>query len=620
MEKEKMGSLFKDFDPVSKEALKNKAEKDLKGADFEKLIWRTLEGFNVDPFYTKEDIKDLDYLKEFENITDPQSQSLKSWVNSEKIIVKDAQQSHHLASEALHGGANGLIFEFEDNENADFSQLLKDIDLNHISISLIVKHSPGTLLKKFFDYLQEVNISPENIRGSLEYDPVGNYTITGKLDDEQFKSLADAVNIAQKASSFYVVTINSSHFKDSGASIVQELAFTLNTAVNYIDKLSETGLSANDIIKNIQFSLSVGTDYFMEIAKLKSLRILFTEIAKAYGIDNYDPGDIQIHCFTSLWSKTVFDPSVNLLRDTTIAMASVIGGCNSINIEPYDADFKNPKPFLRRIARNVSNIIKEESYLDKVVDPVAGSYYLENIIDNQLKNAWEIFQEIEEKGGFLKAFNEGFIQKKIAEIRKKKLQRIAGRRDVIVGTNQYPNIKESIDPNEIEPITYESGNGVELLRPQRGAREFEELRLDTEKYVKEHDEAQRPKVYLAEYGQRVAMRKARATFSLRFFGTSGFDVIEGTPADTIDKIAEDAGRNDAQIIVLCAADEDYAEMGEEFAKKLKSQYPNKYIVLAGYPKDIVENLKNAGFDEFIHIKSDSIAILRDFQKKLNIIE
>ena len=614
-----MSPLFKDFDPIGKEAWKNKAEKDLKGAEFEKLVWRTLEGFNVDPFYTREDLKELDYLKEFENITDQKADTLKSWINNEKITVKDVNQSHQLASEAIHGGANGLIFEFTEPEKADFNKLLEGFDLNHISISLLTKESPDKLLQKFFDYIQGSNINIENVKGSLEYDPLGTYTITGSLNDQQFKALADAVNIAKKAPNFYAVTINSSHFKNSGASIVQELAFTLNSAVNYIDKLSEAGLSVNDIIKNIQFSLSVGTDYFMEIAKLKSIRILFTEVAKAFEIANYNPGDIQIHCFTSLWSKTIFDPSVNLLRDTTIAMAAVIGGCNSLNIEPYDADFKNPRPFLRRIARNVSTIIRDESYLDKVVDPVAGSYYIENLIDNQVKNAWEIFQEIESNGGFTNAFNNGIIQKKIGDIRDQKLSRIASRRDVIVGTNQYPNIKESIDPNEVEEIKYESGDGVELLHPQRGAREFEELRLDTEKYVKEHGETQRPKVFLAEYGERVTMRKARATFSLRFFGTSGFDVIEGTPFDSLDKVAQEVKRNDAKIIVLCAADEDYAEMGEAFAKKLKMQFADKYLVLAGYPKDIVENLKNAGFDEFIHIKSDSIAVLRDFQKKLNII-
>jgi methylmalonyl-CoA mutase len=609
--------LFSEFPSVSKEQWKEKAIKDLKGADFEKLVWKTLEGFDVQPFYTKEDIAGLDYLQKFENMHEKSSAHSKVWDNCEKIKVSDNKKGHNDASDALHGGAQGLIFEVADPAVINFEVLLSQIDLTAVSVSFVCKQKPAQLIKLYFDYLQNNNIDLQQIRGSLEFDPIGNYAVSGSLNEADFSDLAEAIKLTATAPGFFAATVNSSHFHDSGASIVQEIAYSLNTTVEYIDKLTEVGLSAETVIKNLQFSIAVGTDYFMEIAKLKSLRILFAKIAEAYGLSDFDPGDINIHCFTALWSKTLYDPSVNMLRDTTIAMSAIIGGCNSLNIEPYDASFKNPRSFLKRIARNISTIIKDESYLDKIIDPVAGSYYLENLIDNQMQNAWTLFQEVETKGGFLACFKDGFIQDKIGTIRETKLKRISQRRDVIVGTNQYPNIQEMLDPQEIQAS--ESIGDGKVLRPQRAAEEFEKMRLDTDNYVKQNGADSRPKVLLLEYGANVVMRKARATFAFRFFGTSGFNVTEGPVAHSIEEGVKLASDQNADVVVLCSSDDDYAAIGESFAQTFKSKLGDKKLVLAGYPADIVDKLKNAGFDEFVHLKSNAIETLRSLQTQLNII-
>ncbi len=618
MEKTKMSPLFSEFPPVSKEQWKDKAIKDLKGADFEKLVYKTLEGFDVQPFYTMEDTEGLDYLQKFENISEKSTAAVKSWVNSEKINVKNSKNGHKLASESLHGGAQGLIFKIDNPEAIDFEVLLSEIDLTQISVSFVVKNDPVKLIKQYFDFLNNNKIDKNQISGNLEFDPLANYAVSGQLNDVAFNHLLEVLELTTTTPKFFAITVNSSHFHDSGSSLVQEIAYTLNTAVEYIDKLSEAGGEVETIINNLQFSIAVGTDYFMEIAKLKSIRILFAKIAEAYGLKDFDPGNIRIHCFTALWSKTLYDPSVNMLRDTTIAMSAIIGGCNSLNIEPYDASFKNPKNFLRRIARNISTIIKDESYLNKVIDPVAGSYYLENLIDQQLQNAWSLFQEVESKGGFLAAFKDGFIQQKISAIREIKLKKVSQRRDVIVGTNQYPNIQEILNPDEVQVLDIGSSD-ANVLRPQRAAEEFEKMRLDTDNYVKQNGDNARPTVLLLEYGDNVVIRKARATFSFRFFGTSGFNVIEGPVAFNIEEGVNLAAERDAEIVVLCSSDDDYAASGEAFAKAFKDKMPDKKLVLAGYPAEIIDRLKTAGFDEFVHLKSNAIETLRNFQKQLNII-
>jgi methylmalonyl-CoA mutase len=323
-----------------------------------------------------------------------------------------------------------------------------------------------------------------------------------------------------------------------------------------------------------------------------------------------------VHAYPSLWSKTIYDPSVNLLRDTTEAMSAILGGCNSLTIEPYDAFYKNTQSFLRRIARNVSSVIKEESYLDKAVDPMAGSYYLVNLTNEIAKNSWSAFQEVENSGGFVEAFKNGFIQNKIKATRDAKRSKIAGRRDIIIGSNQYPNIKESVDPENIIADAPPSSHAMEILVPERASKEFEELRLATERYTKKT--GRKPMVYLLEYGTNVAMRKARAAFSLGFFGTAGFFIIEDTYSPDVAAAIEKARNVDAEIIVFCGSDDDYVAVGEDFAHQFKSSLQAKQLVLAGYPTEIVDKLKAAGFDEFIHMRSNAIQTLSRLQKKLSI--
>jgi len=618
MEKEKpMNPLFAEFPPVSKDQWKAEVIKDLKGAGFEKLIWKTYEGLDIQPFYTREDLTHLDYLKGFENIPGDPKSPVRKWENKEKIVATNEKQANELAMEALHGGADGLAFEISNSGSTDFETLLKGVNLADTPATFIIKGAAVAFQRSFIDWLGKKNFPLKDLKGGIQYDPAVDYAVTGAFDEKGIADLAEITKAFKTSPDFYTITVNAGAFKDAGGAATQELAFALSAAAHYFDKLMDNGLTAGEIAKKMQFSLAMGVDYFIEIAKLKALRILFLQVAKAFGAHEFQAGDLQIHCYSSLWSRTVFDPSVNLLRDTTAAMSAILGGCNSLTIEPYDSIYKNQQPFLRRIARNISTIAREESYLDKVVDPTAGSYYIGNLIHELGKVSWSLFQETESQGGFIEAFKKGWIQEKIKSVREARKNKIAGRRDIIVGVNQYPNIQETVNPDHVKIEENGAAANVEILKPQRAATDFEEMRLATEKFARKT--GKKPSVYLLEYGTNVAMRKARSAFSMGFFGTAGFNVVEGIFATDIASAIDKVKNIKAEIVVLCSSDDDYAAMGEEFARQFKANLRDKQLVLAGYPAEIVDKLKSAGFDEFIHIRSNAIETLKGFQKKLNII-
>jgi methylmalonyl-CoA mutase len=613
-------NLFAEFPYVTKEQWKEKTLADLKGADFDKkLVWKTQEGFDLQPYYTEDDLKDLSYLKNFEssilNMEDG-SQGPRYWVNREKIVVKDADTANKAAIHALNSGADGLLFDLTGKEGIDIKKLLNNILPLHCSVSFIADREAAKLIKGYFTYESENHIETKDLFGSLNYDPIKNLTLKGKMASDGFSVLKQIIDITDSADRFYGLTVNGTQFQNSGSSLSQELAFALNVAVEYIDKLSELGVSAEKVIRNMEFCMAVGTDYFLEIAKLRALRILFYKIAESYGLKDYDPGSLQIHSISSQWTKTVYDPYVNMLRNTTEAMSAVIGGCNALTIAPYDENFAEPTAQSKRISRNVSNMIKEESYFDKIVDPSSGSYYIENITDEMVKKSWGLFTEVEKEGGFVKSFTEGKIQERIRQTRERRLTLASQRREIFVGTNQYPNTKEKLDPAKIShDKTIEAE--IEVLKPENGAIQFEALRLATDAFAKKS--GKRPKAFMALIGNTPAMRTARAQFSSGFVGCGGFEVIDGVLTDSVEEAVKKAKEVNAEITVICGSDEDYAELGSSFAEQFRKDKKDGLLIVAGYPAESLDQLKAAGVDEFIHIRADLIQTLTSFQQKLNII-
>jgi methylmalonyl-CoA mutase len=353
--------------------------------------------------------------------------------------------------------------------------------------------------------------------------------------------------------------------------------------------------------------MAIAGDYFFEIAKLRTVRILLKGILKLYNCEV----PVTIFSSNSTWSKSLYDANVNMLRNTTEAMAAVLGGCDALLTYPHDYSYGQPSPFSQRVALNISNLLREESYFDKVVDPSGGSFYIEALTGSLAEHALQLFKELENNQGFIEAFRAGIIQQKIQAVRDKKEKEIALRRRVYVGTNKYPNPSERTTLKEAK--TEEKQGELQLLHDQRATRSFEELRTKTLKYFDETGFI--PKVYLACFGN-LAMIKARATFSIEFFASAGFEILGEYFYTDMQNAAQESAASNANIVVICSSDTDYETSAIAFAETFKSLSKDKLLILAGYPESIVEQVQQAGVDSFIHIKSNAIEVLSDFQRKL----
>ncbi len=616
--------LFSEFEKKSKKDWIDIANEDLKGADFtKKLVWNTLEGFPLDPFYTIEDTRDLAYFKNYHNMLPVLSHnpgSPRSWHYMERISANHEKKANSIAHEALHLGADGIQFYLPDHKKINLVNLIYQLSPNENPMKFHLTYAPERLVEEYINYCSmRQDIPLEDISGGISCDIISNYSLTGNLDEAGFDSLAECVRHSEKMPHFKVLTINGNQFLNAGSDAAHEIAFSLNIMVEYIDRLAEKSISLRQIIKNLNFSVATGTNYFMEIAKLKALRILYHYVLSAFETHLPSADDLLIHCDTSLWTKTLYDPHVNMLRNTTEAMAAILGGASSLTISPFDTVFSKINDFSRRISRNISNLLKEESYFDKVIDPSAGSYYLETLIDKLIERSLDIFKEIESEGGFVKAFEKGLIQRKISVLRNKKFELASNRKMVIVGTNQYANPDEKINPGELEWKDLDLSESSHHLIPARASYHFERLRLNTDQYVWKNGENKRPKVFLSLIGDQKVMRKARANFAQGFFGCTGFRVTESSPSSSLFKSVQKAIESNADIVVMCGSDEDYIENGVDFAKAFKANH-HGLLVVAGNPAEVKDALLSAGVDEFIHIKTNVIDVLHQFQVKLKILQ
>jgi methylmalonyl-CoA mutase len=343
-----------------------------------------------------------------------------------------------------------------------------------------------------------------------------------------------------------------------------------------------------------------------------------------------------IHSNTSAWNKTLFDPYVNLLRTTTEAMSAIIAGTQSLSILPFDTFYKDPDEFSNRLARNQQIILKEEVYLDKVVDPAAGSYYIENLTQLIAEAAWKVFLLIEEKGGMIEAVKAGYVQDLVEKSAGQRLDDIANRRIIQLGTNQYPNPEEQMlekihfaEEDEMEEEELYADEDMEVEDDEDdetpttykklvlfgGSDAFDQLRLATEQFVAEGNK--KPAVFLFNIGN-LAMRKARAMFTTNFFGCAGYEIHDNMGFNTIDEGVKAALASKSEVVVICSSDDEYATLGTEICQKLKKANKDLILVVAGYPKEILDMLKQAGVEEFIHVRSNLLETLEKFQEKLGI--
>lgn len=598
---EEKDALFAGFPPVTTEAWEAQIQIDLKGADYEKkLIWNTYEGIPVRPYYRDENTKIL-----------PVPGMPENWEIRQDIEEVSIPVINALAVEISCKGAEGIGLDCSQVHSiADLALLLNGINPEQTAIHFRNSTNFQHLLEWFIAYLKEKNYALPKVQGSLGYAPLDQLMLQGEFEETTWKQdCIQLLQLAKELPAFRVLTISGNFFHEAGSTITQELGYSLAVAHEYFYALTEY-FPAPALARSIQLVYASGSNYFLEIAKFRAARILWANLLQEY--DAHSIPAVLI-ARTSQWNKTLYDPYVNMLRSTTESMAAALGGANCILVEPFDRVFRKPDEFSMRMARNQQILLKEESWLNRVADPSAGSYYIENLTQLLCEYSWNIFRETDRQEGFIKTFLEGTIQEAIGKVARQRLQDIATRKTIVLGTNQYPNTLERSHTLNPEPVT--SAREGKGLRFMRLAGEFESLRLRTEAH--ELQTGKNITVFLLTIGN-LAMRKARAMFSANFFGCAGFTVLDNPGFTSIEEGIHAWRKTGAEIVVLCSSDEEYTDLVPETGKLISAEANRPFLVLAGYPKEQIEAYKQAGINDFIHVRSNVLETLTSYQQKLGL--
>lgn len=610
--------LFSDFPPVATQEWMDKIMADLKGADYEKkLVWKTNEGFKVKPFYRLEDLEGMKTTEglpaEYPYIRGNKKDD-NTWFIRQDIRVENPAEANAKALDLLNKGVDSLGFHIKAKDlDADYIHtLLKDIccDCIELNFKTCQRHTVQ-LASLLTEYFKEKGYAPEKLQGSLDFDPISRMMKKGKDMSALLDTAKELVEILDAYPNFRCIAVNSVDLNNAGAYIYQELGYALAWGNEYLNRLIEAGIPAEKAAKKIKFNFGISSNYFMEIAKFRAARLLWANIVNEYKPACQCACQMAVHAETSQFNLTLFDSYVNLLRTQTEAMSAALAGVDSITVTPFDKAYETPNDFSERLARNQQLLLKEESHLNRVVDPAAGSYYIENLTASIAKQAWELFLKTEDEGGMLKAVLSGSIQESVNNSNQARHEAVSKRKEILLGTNQYPNFTElSGGKTPLEHACCCHGHEHEgqmfaTLNTSRAASEFEELRLQTEHSGK------RPKAFMLTIGN-LAMRQARAQFSCNFLACAGYEVIDNLGFPTVEEGIEAALKSQADIVVICSSDDEYAEYAIPAFKALDGR---AMFIVAGAPA-CMDELKAAGIENFIHVRCNVLETLRAYNKQL----
>ncbi|XZF74146.1 methylmalonyl-CoA mutase family protein [Bacillus sp. AL-1R] len=679
--------LFAEFPKPTVQDWRDVVEKSLKGATIEeKLLTKTYEDIILKPMYGEEDIANYPYLNSqpgefpFVRGTSEQGYLEKPWEISQELDCSSPVEFNRVAKHDLDKGQTMLKIQlnesFETNNNKgliltstnDFRVAFQNINLEEVPLYIETVKSGKAFFGSFIAYLQQQNYDFSKINGFIGMDPISNLVKDGTLPyslENAYKMMAEITKWSVKhTTNLRNILVQSHPYHDAGANAVQELAFAISTGLEYLREMDNLQIPLDDAASKILFSFSIGSNFFMEIAKLRAARMIWARIIKELG-GNDASQKMNIHSRTSSWTKTIYDPYVNILRGTVEAFAGVIGGTDSLHVSPFDESIKSSDEFSRRIARNTHLILEKESNLSKVADPAGGSWYIESLTYSLAEKAWELFQKIEEKGGMVKAIQKGFPQAIVREVAEEKLNNIKNRKDKLIGTNIYPNLNENeLEKKELDciedkvdkenlvasskPIVFQCGGSIEdiidaanngatipnifnvmnvidseipsvnQLYIHRGAQPYESLRRNSQSYKNSTGEF--PKVFVANFGQ-VAAYKPRTDFVTDFFEVGGFKVLQNKGFASVDEIIDSFKQSESTIVVICSTDDQYSEIVPSITNQIKAINPNTKVLLAGKPSIDEMNLyKEVGIDDFIHMNVNNFEKLHILQKDGGILK
>ena len=608
--------LFSEFQAPTTQEWLDKIQVDLKGADFNKrLVWKTNEGFNVQPFYRREDVLKLKTPEalpgEFPFVRGNKKDS-NVWYVRQNIFADDAEAANKKALDILNKGIDSLGFHIPGkNLNANFlASLLKDIECEYIEVnfSTCKKHTLE-LVELLKAYFEEKGYDKEKLVGSVDFDPIEKMIMKGKDVTSVLDITPDIVNALKDYPHFRCVSVNTEALNNAGAYIVQELGYALAWGNEYLQMLVDAGVDIDLAAKKIKFNMGISENYFMEIAKFRAARLLWAQIVKQYEPKCDCACKMIVNATTSKYNQTLFDSYVNLLRSQTEAMSAALAGVHSMVVVPFDTPYEQPNDFSERIARNQQLLLKEECHFGQVVDPGAGSYYIEHLTDSLAVEAWKIFLQVEEDGGFLASIKEGKIQDVVNATNQKRHADAAKRKEFILGTNQFPNFTEKSDGKTAvvcDCKCADEQSDFKKVESSRLAADFENLRIHTEN-------TKVPVAFMLTIGN-LAMRQARAQFSCNFLACAGYKVVDNLGFKTVEEGVDAALEAGADIIVLCSSDDEYAEYAIPAFKYLDGR---AMFVVAGAPA-CMEDLKAAGIENFVHVRCNVLDTLKEYNAKLGI--
>jgi methylmalonyl-CoA mutase len=688
-----------DFTPVGYDEWRRLVETDLNGAPFEKkLVTHTYEGIDIQPIYVR---------KHFPGERDPNGfPGLPPFVRGARAdgtVMRGADLRQEHAHPDLTVTNRAILADFADgaisiqlrldaaarngfdpDEAAaasfagrdgtmiygvdDLDAALDDVDLTGVGIALdggAAFLQAASLLAALW---QRRGVSLHQVRGAFNADPLAELAREGQLPISPQAAMSMLAELAGWTSHHCprvtAVGVDTSTYHHAGASVAQDLAFGLATAVTYLRAMTDAGMDFDTAAHQMLFSFSLGTHHFLAIAKLRAARRLWWQVVEACGGSDA-AGAMRIHAQTGNRVLTQRDPYVNILRNTVGVFAAIVGGAEVITSVPFDHLAGLPDDFSRRVARNTFLILQEEGHLHRVIDPAGGSWFLDTITEQLANEAWSIFQEIERLGGMLAVLESGWVNEQIAVAHAPRAADIARRKEGITGVSEFPNLDEERvvrQPPDIDGLRkaeasrvkvgharkdtlavgsstdfkaavtaaaqgatigqlahafgfHASSAKIEALVARGFAEPFEELRDATDAWNAKH--SRRPRVFLANMGP-VAHHTARATYAKNFFETGGFEVIATDGFQDTEAAAAAFGKSGATIAVICSSDKLYPDVVPAVAARLKAVGAQS-VVLAGNPGAHEVAWREAGVDRFIYVKCDVLTTLRELLREEGVL-
>ena len=610
--------LFSDFVAPSAQEWREKIEVDLKGADYQKkMVWKTNEGFSMEPFYRKEDVENLATVNalpgDFPYVRGNKAAD-NSWYVRQDIKCGDcAKEANAKALDVLNRGVDSLGFIVPGEKvNKEYVEaLLEGILAECVELNFRTCQCHCVELAQILvEYFEAKGYDKARLAGSISFDPLEKMVMKGKDTEGKLAVAKTLVETLAAYPLFRAVAVNAYRLTDAGAYSYQDLGYALAWGNEYMAQLTEAGVPAELAAENIKFNLGINGVYFMEIAKLRAARMLWAHVVGQY-TDNKEAAKMHVCAYTTTYNQTVFDSYVNMLRSQTEAMSAALGGVESLVVVPFDAPYETPTDFAERIARNQQLLLKDECHFDRMVDVAGGSYFIEQLTKSLSEQAWNLFLSVEEQGGFLAAVKAGAVQAVINDTNAKRHADAGKRKEFLLGTNQFPNFTEKSEGKAPVDCCCKCSCGeqpaIAAINASRLSSEFEALRLTTEKAEKV------PVAFMLTIGN-LAMRQARAQFSCNFLAAAGYQVVDNLGFQTVEEGVDAALAAGADVVVICSSDDEYAEYAVPAYEYLNGR---AMFVVAGAPA-CTEDLQKAGIENFIHVRVDQLKTLKEYNAKLGI--